>query len=184
MVLAVNASVPAGNLSEFVDYARRAKPPLPYASIGNGSQHHLAMEMLKTRAGIDLVHIPYKGGGPATVALLAGEVPVMFGGNSVAGQIKAGKLRVIAMAGRRAAAYPGVPALSETYPGLEVTPWLGMFARAEIARLLADGEIRDKLRGLGGLEPFVTTPDEFTNFFRAEYAKYGQVVKAVGVKID
>lgn len=196
MVLAVNASVPAGNLSEFVEYARRAKPPLPYASIGNGSQHHLAMEMLKSRAGIDLVHIPYKGGGPATVALLAGEVPVMFGGNSVAGQIKAGKLRVIAMAGRRAAAYPGVPALSETYPGLEVTPWLGMFAptgvpapvlsrlRSEIARLLADGEIRDKLRGLGGLEPFVTTPDEFTTFFRAEYAKYGQVVKAVGVKID
>ena len=85
MVLAINASLPVRNLAEFIDYARNAKPPLPYASIGTGSQHHLAMEMLKSRAGIELVHIPYKGGGPATVAILAGEVPVMFGGNSVSG---------------------------------------------------------------------------------------------------
>src|SRR5438128_8666754 len=78
MVLAVNSTVPAKNLREFLDYARHANPPLAYASIGNGSQHHLTMEMLKARAGIQLVHVPYKGGGPATVALLAGEVPVMF----------------------------------------------------------------------------------------------------------
>ena len=196
MVLAVNASVPVSNLAEFIEYARRAKPPIPYASIGNGSQHHLAMEMLKARAGVDMVHIPYKGGGPATIALLAGEVPVMFGGNSVSGQIKAGKMRAIALAGRRTTAYPDLAPLSDTYPGLEITPWLGMFApagvpepilarlRGEIARLLVDAETRDKLRGLGGLEPFITTPAEFTAYFRAEYAKYGQVVKAVGVKVD
>jgi len=196
MVLAVNASLPVNNLAEFIDYARRAKPPIPYASIGNGSQHHLAMEMLKIRAGIDLVHIPYKGGGPATIALLAGDVPVMFGGNSVAGQIKAGKLRVIALAGKRSPAYPDVPTLADTYPGLEVTPWLGMFAptgvplpvltrlRGEISRVLGDAEIRDKLRVLGGLQPFITTPEEFAAFFRSEYEKYGQVVKAVGVKVD
>lgn len=196
MVLAVNASLPVNNLAEFIDYARRAKPPIPYASIGNGSQHHLAMEMLKIRAGIDLVHVPYKGGGPATMALLAGDVPVMFGGNSVAGQIKAGKLRAIALAGKRSSAYPDLPTLSDTFPGLEVTPWLGMFAptgvpapvlarlRGEISRVLGDAEMRDKLRGLGGLQPFITTPDEFAAFFRSEYEKYGQVVKAVGVKID
>ena len=196
MVLAVNAALPVKNLAEFIEYARSAKPPLPYASIGTGSQHHLAMEMLKSRAGMELVHIPYKGGGPATVAILAGEVPVMFGGNSVSGQIKAGKLRAIALAGKRAAAYPDLPPLSDTFPGLEITPWLGMFApagvpapvlarlRAEFGRLLADGEMRGKLRGLGGLEPFITTPEEFTAYFRAEYAKYGQVVKAVGVKVD
>jgi len=196
MVLAVHASLPVNNLADFIDYARRAKPPIPYASIGNGSQHHLAMEMLKSRAGIDLMHIPYKGGGPATVAILAGEVPVMFGGNSVSGHIKAGKLRAIALAGKRTSTYPDLPTLSETFPGLEITPWLGMFApagvpapvlarlRGELSRLLADGEIREKLRGLGGLEPWVSTADEFTAYFRAEYAKYGQVVKAVGVKID
>ena len=89
-----------------------------------------------------------------------------------------------------------MPPLSETYAGLEVTPWLGIFAptgvpepvlarlRGEIGRLLNDGEIREKLRGLGGLEPFITTPAEFNAYFRSEYAKYGQVVKAVGVKID
>ena len=74
MVLSVNPALPVKNLQEFVEYARRAQPPLAYASIGNGSQHHLVMEMLKARAGIDLLHVPFKGGGPATVALLAGEV--------------------------------------------------------------------------------------------------------------
>src|SRR5438309_4195220 len=78
MVLAVNSTVPAKNLREFLDYARSANPPLAYASIGNGSQHHLTMEMLKARAGIQLVHVPYKGGGPATVAFLAGDVPALF----------------------------------------------------------------------------------------------------------
>ena len=196
MVLAVNASLPVTSLGEFIEYARRAKPALAYASIGNGSQHHLAMEMLKTRAQLEMVHIPYKGGGPATVALLANEVAVMFGGNSVSGQIKAGKLRALALGGKRTANYPGVPSLAEPYPGLEVIPWLGMFApsgvpapalarlRAEIAKLLADPGIREKLQSMGGLDPFVTTPEEFDRFYRAEHAKYGQVVKALGVKVD
>src|SRR3989442_12837286 len=89
MVLSTNPGLPVKNPQEFLEYARRANPPLAYASIGNGSQHHLTMEMLKTRAGIDLIHVPYKGGGPATLALLAGEGPVMFGGNSATGHIKA-----------------------------------------------------------------------------------------------
>src|SRR5437667_698277 len=121
MVLSSNPALPVKNLQEFLEYARRAKPPLAYASIGNGSQHHLTMEMLKTRAGIELIHVPYKGGGPATIALLAGEVPVMFGGNSVTGHIKAGKLRGLAVAGkRRSATFPDLPTLGEFFPGLEV----------------------------------------------------------------
>ena len=121
MVLSSNPALPVKNLQEFLEYARRAKPPLAYASIGNGSQHHLTMEMLKARAGIELIHVPYKGGGPATIALLAGEVPVMFGGNSVTGHIKAGKLRGLAVAGkRRSATFPDLPTLSEFFPGLEV----------------------------------------------------------------
>jgi tripartite-type tricarboxylate transporter receptor subunit TctC len=197
MVLTVNPSLPVKDFREFLEYARHARPPLAYASIGNGSQHHLTMEMLKARAGIQLVHVPYKGGGPATVALLAGEVPVMFGGNSVTAQIKAGRLRGLAVAGKkRSAALPELPTLSEFYPGLEVTAWIGIFAPAgvpgpvlaklheEINRLLAGAELRDKVLGVGGLEPFVSTREEFAELIRAEYAKYGDVVKATGVRID
>jgi tripartite-type tricarboxylate transporter receptor subunit TctC len=241
MVLAANPSVPATNLREFIELARHSRPPLAYASIGNGSQHHLTMEMLKLRAGIELVHVPYKGGGPATVALLAGEVPVMFGGNSVTGHIKAGKLRAgielvhvpykgggpatvallagevpvmfggnsvtghikagklrgLAVAGKkRSAAFPDLPTLSEFYPGLEVTAWLGVFAPAgvsapvlarlhdEINTLLAGPELRDKVLGVGGLEPFISTREDFSALIRAEYAKYGEVVRATGVRID
>jgi tripartite-type tricarboxylate transporter receptor subunit TctC len=197
MVLTVNPSLPVKDFREFLEYARHARPPLAYASIGNGSQHHLTMEMLKARAGIQLVHVPYKGGGPATVALLAGEVPVMFGGNSVTAHIKAGRLRGLAVAGKkRSAALPELPTLSEFYPGLEVTAWIGIFAPAgvpgpvlaklheEINRLLAGAELRDKVLGVGGLEPFVSTREEFAELIRAEYAKYGDVVKATGVRID
>jgi tripartite-type tricarboxylate transporter receptor subunit TctC len=197
MVLTVNPALPVKDLRDFVNLAKGARPPLAYASIGNGSQHHLTMEMLKARADIELVHVPYKGGGPATVALLAGEVPVMFGGNSVTALIKAGRLRGLAVAGKkRSAALPDLPTLSEFYPGLEVTAWIGIFAPANVAapvlarlhgevnRLLVGAQLRDKVLAVGGLEPFVTTPEEFTALIRAEYAKYGDVVKATGVKID
>src|SRR5687768_14940222 len=114
MVLSVNPALPVRTLPEFIEYARRTTPPLAYASIGNGSQHHLVMEMLKARAGIDLLHVPFKGGGPATVAILGGDVSVMFGGNSVAGHIKAGKLRALAVAGKqRSSSYPDLPRLAD-----------------------------------------------------------------------
>jgi tripartite-type tricarboxylate transporter receptor subunit TctC len=197
MVLAANPALPVKDLREFVDFAKRARPPLAYASIGNGSQHHLTMEMLKARAGIELVHVPYKGGGPATLAVLAGDVPVMFGGNSVTSHIKAGRLRGLAVAGKkRSPAFPDLPTLSEFYPGLEVTAWLGIFAPAgvpepvlaklhgETNRLLARAEFRDRVLGVGGLEPFISTREEFAALIRAEYAKYGEVVKATGVRID
>ena len=197
MVLSVNPALPVKTLQDFVDYAKRAQPPLAYASIGNGSQHHLVMEMLKARAGIELLHVPFKGGGPATIAVLAGEVPVMFGGNSVAGHIKSGKLRALAVAGKqRSAAYPELPRLADLYPDLEVTPWLGLFGpaglnaavlarlRSETARLLAEPDLQSKIRNLGGLEPYVTTPEEFAALIRSEHAKYAQVVKAAGAKID
>src|SRR5262245_41468622 len=99
MVLSASPALPVRNFPEFIEYARRVNPPLAYASIGNGSQHHLVMEMLKARAGIELLHVPFKGGGPATTALLGGEVVAMFGGNSVAGHVRAGKLTALAVAG-------------------------------------------------------------------------------------
>ena len=197
MLLAVNPSVPVKSFSEFVDYARRAQPPLAYGSIGNGSQHHLVMEMLKSRAHIDLLHVPFKGGGPATTALIAGEISAAFGGNSVTGHVRAGRLRALAVAGKqRSAVFPDLPRLAEFYPGLEVTPWLAIFAptgipsgvltrlRAETNRLLGEADLREKIRRLGGLEPYVTTPEEFAALLRSEYAKYGEIVKAAGAKVD
>jgi tripartite-type tricarboxylate transporter receptor subunit TctC len=155
------------------------------------------MEMLKLRAGIQLVHVPYKGGGPATIALLAGEVPVMFGGNSVTGHIKAGKLRGLAVAGKtRSTTFPELPTLGEVFPGFEVTAWIGIFTAAgvpapvlsrlhdETNRLLASADMRERVRSVGGLEPFISTPEEFAALIRAQYAKYGEVVRAVGAKID
>jgi tripartite-type tricarboxylate transporter receptor subunit TctC len=195
MLLAVHPSLPVKNPKEFVDYARNARPPLVYASIGNGSQHHLAMELLKSRTGIHLVHVPYKGGGPALVALFGGEVSVMFGGSSAAPYVRAGKLRALALAGRRNAAYPDLPALSEFFPGVEVNPWLGLFApaglpapvlervRAEARRVLTEPDSAARIRKLA-LDPFVTTPKEFSALIRADYAKFGEVVKSAGVKID
>jgi tripartite-type tricarboxylate transporter receptor subunit TctC len=197
MVLSINPALPVQTLQEFVAYAGRAQPPLAYASIGNGSQHHLVMEMLKARAGIELLHVPFKGGGPATVALLAGDVSVMFGGNSVAGHIKSGKLRALAVAGKHSSAtQPELPRLADFYPDLEVTPWLALFGpanlspqiltrlRAETNRLLAEPDFRDKIRNLGGLEPYVTTPEEFAALIRTEHAKYAQIVKAARAKVD
>lgn len=195
MLLAVHPSLPVKSVPEFVEFARRASPPLAYASIGNGSQHHLAMEMLKTHAGINLLHVPYKGGGPALVALFAGEVTVMFGGSSAAPHVRSGKLRALALAGKRNSAYPDLPALSEFYPGVELIPWLGLFApvglpapvlgkvRMETGRLLADPATRERVQGIA-LDPYVTTPQGFAALVRAEHAKYGEVVRAARVKID
>ena len=108
-----------------------ASPPRPlfYASIGNGSHHHLAMEMLKQRAGIDLTHVPYKGGGPASIAVISGENAVMFGGTSVVGHIKNGKLKGLAVSGSKGwSTMPDLPAIGEFYPGYKSSLWHGIFA--------------------------------------------------------
>ncbi|HUQ77111.1 MAG TPA: tripartite tricarboxylate transporter substrate binding protein [Burkholderiales bacterium] len=197
MLLAVHPSVPVKSLQEFIEYARQAKPALPYGSIGNGSQHHLVMEMLKARAGIDLLHVPFKGGGPATVALLAGDISAMFGGNSVTGHVRAGKMRALAVAGKeRSSTFPELPRLGERYPGLEVTPWIAVFApsgvpapvmarlREAAGKALAEPATQESIRRVGGVEPYRATSEEFSALMRSEYARYGEIVKAVGVRID
>jgi tripartite-type tricarboxylate transporter receptor subunit TctC len=197
MLLAVHPSLPVKNLQEFIEYARNAKPPLAYGSIGNGSQHHLVMEMLKARANIDLLHVPFKGGGPATIALIAGEISAAFGGNSVTGHVKAGKLRALAVAGKeRSKTFPDLPRLAEVYPGLEVTPWIAVFAPSGVpapilAKLrdtanaaLAEPATQDAIRRVGGLEPYRATPEEFSELVKNEYARYGEIIKAIGVRVD
>jgi len=196
-VLAVNAQLPAKSFREFIELAKKSDPPLAYASGGNGSQHHLTMEMLKQRAGINLLHVPYKGGAPAAAATVAGETAAMWAGSSNAAQIKAGRLRALAVSGaRRSAQYPELPTIGEFYPGFENSIWLGLFGpagvpdpvlnklRAEIKRALESPEIKEKMNAAGGLDPYITTPQEFRALIERDYAKYAKVVKDVGIKLD
>jgi tripartite-type tricarboxylate transporter receptor subunit TctC len=196
-VLSVNPSLPVKSFQEFIEYARKANPPLNYASGGNGSQHQLTMEMLKARAGINLVHVPYRGGAPATTATMAGEVAAMFAGTSTAPQIKAGRLRALAVSGtKRSTAFPELPTIAEFYPGFENSIWLGLFGpagmpqevltrlRAETKKALELPEIREKLHAAGGLEPLVTSPEEFMALIRRDHERFGKLIKEVGIKAD
>ena len=197
LVLAVHPSVPANNLREFVELARRSKPPLFYASIGNGSQHHLAMEMLKRHVGIDLTHVPYRGGGPAAIGLVGGEVSAMFGGGSLVPTVQSGKVRGLASTGTvRTPATPDLPTIAELYPGYEALIWHGLFVpagtpqpiierlRSAIAEVLVEPEFKKRLADSGSGEPYIVTPDEFTTRIRADYEKYGKLIRSIGVKVE
>jgi tripartite-type tricarboxylate transporter receptor subunit TctC len=197
LVLAVHPSVPANDLREFVELARRTKPPLFYASIGNGSQHHLAMEMLKQHVGIDLVHVPYRGGGPAAIGLVAGEVSAMFGGGSLVPTVQAGRVRGLASTGSvRNPATPELPTIAELYPGYEALIWHGLFVpagtpqpiidrlRAEIALVLVQPEFKKRLADSGSGEPYVSTPEEFAARIRSDHEKYGKLIRSIGVKVE
>jgi tripartite-type tricarboxylate transporter receptor subunit TctC len=196
-VLTVNPSLPVKTFPEFIEFARKANPPLAYASGGNGSQHHLTMEMLKQRAGIDMLHVPYKGGAPAATATVAGETAAMWSGSSNAPQIKAGRLRPLAVSGaKRSPQYPDLPTIAEFYPGFETSIWLGLFGpagipettltrlRTELKRVLESADVKQKLNAAGGLDPYVATPEEFSALIRRDHAKYAKVVKDVGIKLD
>jgi len=196
-VLTVHPSLPVKDFRDFIAFARTANPPLTYGSGGNGSQHHLTMEMLRSRAGIKLVHVPYKGGGPATTAIITGEVSVAFAGASAAPQVKAGRLRALATAGRNRLAYlPDVPAIGEFYPGFANSIWFALCAprgtpepilarlRTEVNKTLASPDSREKFSRGGALTPYITTPEEMAELIRSEYAKYGKIAKEIGVQVD
>jgi tripartite-type tricarboxylate transporter receptor subunit TctC len=193
--LSVNPSVPVRNFAEFIEYARKTKPPLTYASGGNGSQHQLGIEMLKQRAGIELVHVPYRGGAPAGTATVAGETMVVLAGASNANLLRSGQLRGLATTGtRRSPAFPDLPTIGEFYPGYDVTIWLGLFSpvgvpepvmtrlRSETHKGLAQKDLAEKLNVTGRLEPLILPPPEFTALIRRDYDKYGKLVRDVGVK--
>jgi tripartite-type tricarboxylate transporter receptor subunit TctC len=174
LVLSVNPSLPPKTFQEFVEFAKKAAAPLPYASIGTGSQHHLTMEILKQRAGLALTHVPYRGGGPALVALMGNEVAAMFGGSSTAQQVKSGQIRGLAVtSARRSPQFPDLPAIAEFYPGFASNAWHAVFApvgtpgpvvarlRAEMGRVLATPGLFDRLAA-NGMEPLALAPDEFS----------------------
>ena len=196
-VLTVNPKLPVKNFAEFIEYARKANPPLAYASGGNGSQHHLTMEMLKQRAGIDMLHVPFKGGTPAAAAAVAGDVAAVWSGSSNAAQIKAGRLRAIAVSGsKRSPIYPDLPTISEFYPGFVTEIWLGLFGpanlpapvleklRTEVRKVLESPDTKVKLNNAGGLDPFVASPEAFEAMIRRDYEKYAKVVKDLNLKLD
>jgi tripartite-type tricarboxylate transporter receptor subunit TctC len=198
LFLAVNPALEGvSDLRGFIALARRTAPPLFYASIGNGSEHHLAMELLKQKAGIDLVHVPYRGGGPAAIGVMAGDVAAMFGGGSVAPLVQTGKLRALAVSGlRRSPLLPDLPPIAEFYPGYEVTIWQGLFApvgtppavvdrlRREVGAILLERALAEKLSAAGSGDPFITTPEGFIARIRADHEHYGNLIKAAGVKAE
>jgi tripartite-type tricarboxylate transporter receptor subunit TctC len=192
MMLAVPTTSPVKTLAEFVEYARKAPHPLNYASGGNGGQHHLTMERLKTVAGINLTHVPYRGGAPAAQATMTGEVDATIAGGAGTTLAAAGRLRPLAVTGAtRMAQFPDVPTIAETYPGFEVTQWYGMFApagtpapvlarvRAEVNKALQHPDVVKKLQG-AIVTPWVISPDEFAKYIKADHERYGKVVKQIG----
>jgi tripartite-type tricarboxylate transporter receptor subunit TctC len=196
-VLSINPALPPKTFPEFIEYARKAKPPLAYASGGNGSQHQLTMEMLKSRAGIDLLHVPYKGGAPATTATIAGETAAVFSGTSSAPLIRSGKLRALAVAGaKRSPTFPDLPTIGEFYPGFENSIWLGLFGpagmpeevlqrlRTEVRKALESPEVKQRLVGAGSLETLLLSPQDFNALIRRDYERFGKLIRDIGVKAD
>jgi len=196
-MLAVNPKVPARTLPEFIAHARAANPPLAYASGGVGSQQHFAMEVLKRRAGINLLHVPYRGGAPSATATIGGETQALFAGASSAGQFEAGNLRPLAASGKaRSKRFPDIPTIGEFYPGFEVDIWLGLFAPAgtpdDVVRKIREAvhaalrrqDLADKLNVSGSLEPLILEPAAFDALIRKDYEKYGTLVKQFDIKLD
>ncbi len=196
-VLVVHPSVPAKNLAELMALAKKEPGKLNYASLGNGTAAHLGMEMLKSEAGVDITHVPYKGSAPAVSDLLAGQVQMMVDGlPSALPHIKAGKLRAIALTSlHRAPSLPDLPTIAETYPGFYADAWSGLFApkgtpqpvvdklSAEVQRILKLPDVREKLAALGA-EPVGSTQAEFTAHVKREIDKWAKVVKTSGAKVD
>jgi tripartite-type tricarboxylate transporter receptor subunit TctC len=196
-IFVINANTPATNMMEFLAYAR-AHPGLTYGSAGIGQPHHTAGELLKSMAGIDVVHVPYKGAAGVVPALLSGEIDFTIGAiNSLLPHIRSGKLRVLGAAGStRTALLPDVPTIAEAaqLPGYEMSSWAGMLAPAgtpknivdrlstETNQILRNSQtVREKLAA-AGIEPIGTTPERFMEIMKAQLVQYARITKEAGIK--
>jgi tripartite-type tricarboxylate transporter receptor subunit TctC len=196
-VMAVNPTVPAKTVPEFIAYAKASPGKINYASAGTGTSSHLTGELFKMMAGVDMVHVPYRGGGPAFNDLLAGQVQVMFPTTvSSIGYIRAGRLRALAVtAATRSDVLPDIPTVAEFVPGYEASQWYGVGApkatpveiveklNKEINAGLADPNMKTRLADLGGTV-LAGSPADFGKLIAEETEKWGKVVRFTGVKAD
>jgi tripartite-type tricarboxylate transporter receptor subunit TctC len=197
-MLVASMAVPVANLREFIAYAKANPGKLNYASAGNGTPHHIAAEMFKQLAGVEMVHVPYKGTGPAINDLLAGQISFMSVEVLAAlPHVRAGKLRALGMAtANRSEVAPEIPTVAEAgLPGFEVTAWYGVFApagsppaavqrvAAEVAKAVREADFRERLANLGAT-PVGSNPEEFAKFLRVENVRWANAVKASGAKLD
>ena len=198
MVLVTHPSVPAKNVGEFLALAKARPGKINFASGGIGTGAHLALELFKTRAGVDVTHVPYKGNGPATSDLLGGQVSAMFLQYAVAKpHVAGGKLVMLATpSGKRSPAIPDVPTLAESgLPGFDVEPWFGIVApagtptaivnrlNAEIGKIMQQNDVKDLLASFGAA-PSISSPQEFGKFIDSEVTRWAEVVKASGAKAE
>ena len=197
-VLVVHPSLPVKSVKDLIALAKKRPGQLTYGSSGNGAFNHLTGALFANMAKIDIVHVPYKGGGPAAVALLSGEITMILGEPaSIVGFVKAGKVRALAVTGeKRAPGMPELPTMAEAgIPGYAATSWNGMLAPAgvpapvikrlndEFNRIITDPDIKKRMLG-NGYEPVGGSPEKFGAHIRAEIAKWAPVVKATGVRVD
>lgn len=197
-LLVVHPSVPAMNVRELIAHAKAKPGALSYGSPGSGSSGHLAAELFKSLAGVDIVHVPYKGAAPALQDLMGGQVHVLF--DTLAQslpQSKAGKVRALAVTTlQRQAVAPEVPTMDEQgFAGWETGPWFGLFLRTgtpeaavakihqEAVKALLAPEVRDRLTALGAAV-VGNSPEEFAAFIRTEHARWGKVVREAGIRAD
>lgn len=196
-VMVIPPSLPIKTVAEFIAYCKANPGKVNMASSGSGTSVHLSGELFKSMTGCNMLHVPYKGAGPALVDLMAGQVQVLFDNlPSSAGHIKSGSLRALAVtSAARDPSLPNVPTIAETVPGYEATAWFGIGmpkgspraaidrVNAEVNRILAEPKMREKLAELGGV-PIPGTPEDFGKIIAAETQKWEKVVKASGASVD
>ena len=197
LVLVVHPSVPVKNVRELVTLAKRRAGKMNAASNGAGTTSHLSIEMLKQMAGVDVAHIPYKGGGPATTAMLTGEVDFEFNtALTVQPHIKSGRLRALAVTtAKRSSTFPQLPTMASFYPGFESDNWYAMFLPAgttketvtklngALIKAVNSPDIRDFIIKEGG-DPVGSSPDDLNKYFRREIDKYAKVIKVGNITAD
>ncbi len=195
MVILLNPSVPAKTVPEFIAYAKANPGKVNMASAGNGSAPHMAGELFKMMAGVDLIHIPYRGQGPALTDLLGGDVQVLFAtAPGTTDYIRSGRLRALAVtSAARADVLPELPTVADFVPGYEASQWYGLSApkntpaeiidrlNREINAAIADPAMKARLAAIGG-EPLPGSPAEFGKLISEETGKWGKVVRAAGIK--
>jgi tripartite-type tricarboxylate transporter receptor subunit TctC len=196
-VLVVHPSLPARSVKDLISLARAHPGKLSYASSGTGGAPHLAGELLKSMARVDMTHIPYKGAGPATIDLVAGHVQVMFAGLGAAiPHIKAGKLRGLAVAGsKRSASIPELPTIADTLPGFEASTWFGLFApagtprdiiarlNAEVTKVMARKDVQQQLLAQG-YETGTGTPEQLAAQLKQDIPRWAAVIRSAGIQAE